>query len=144
MASGWALPRRFCLSLTIVFCFRSIRWVIVPMAVVFTTLWMTEGLMVSGGFRLSMVSSMLWAVVAVIAIATVVHIVIGFRELRDEGFLPQRCDGDHWRRAGRADFLGLHHRHGRLRLADGLARRAGSRFRPDDVAGRGPHAACRS
>jgi uncharacterized protein len=76
------------LSLTIIFCFRSVRWVIVPMAVVFTTLWMTEGLMVSGGFRLSMVSSMLWAVVAVIAIATVVHIVIGYRELRDDGFLP--------------------------------------------------------
>ena len=77
------------LSLTIILCFRSIRWVIVPMAVVLSSLWMTEGFMVGGGFRLSMVSSMLWAVVAVIAIATVIHIVIGFRELRDDGFLPR-------------------------------------------------------
>lgn len=79
------------LSLTIVFCFRSLRWVIVPMAVVFSTLMLTEGLLVGGGFRMSMVSSMLWAVVAVIAIATVVHIVIGFRELRDDGFLPREA-----------------------------------------------------
>ena len=79
------------LSLTIVFCFRSIRWVIVPMAVVFSTLMLTEGLLVGGGFHMSMVSSMLWAVVAVIAIATVVHIVIGYRELRDEGFLPREA-----------------------------------------------------
>jgi len=77
------------LSLTIVLCFRSIRWVIVPMAVVFSTLMLTEGLLVGGGLRMSMVSSMLWAVVAVIAIATVVHIVIGYRELRDDRFQPR-------------------------------------------------------
>ncbi|HEY2839621.1 MAG TPA: MMPL family transporter [Pirellulales bacterium] len=77
------------LSLTIIFCFRSLRWVIVPMAIVYSTLIVTEGLLVSSGIRLSMVSSMLWAIVAVIGIATVIHVVISFRELRAAGHTPR-------------------------------------------------------
>lgn len=77
------------LSLTIIFCFRSLRWVIVPMAIVYSTLIFTEGLLVTSGIRLSMVSSMLWAIVAVIGIATVVHVVISFRELRASGHTPR-------------------------------------------------------
>ncbi|MBI2824539.1 MAG: RND family transporter [Planctomycetia bacterium] len=78
----------FLLSLIIVLCFRSLRWVIVPMAVVYTALLITEAILVASGFRMSMVSSMLWAILAVIGIATVVHVVIGFRELRGDGLLP--------------------------------------------------------
>jgi len=77
------------LSLTIILCFRSIRWVIVPMAIVYSTLIVTEGLLVTSGIRLSMVSSMHWAIVAVIGIATVVHVVISFRELRAGGHSPR-------------------------------------------------------
>jgi len=83
------------LSLVIVACFRSIRWLVVPLAVVYATIWWTEALLVTGGFRLSMVSSMLWAMIAVMGISTSVHIIINFRELRDEGMAPhdalRRC-----------------------------------------------------
>lgn len=73
------------LMLTIIGCFRSLRWVIVPMAVVVTTLLWTQALLVIGGVHLSMVSSMLWAIVTVVGIATVVHLIVSFREARDTG-----------------------------------------------------------
>lgn len=79
------------LSLTIVLCFRSIRWVVVPMAVVYTTLVLTQAALAYSGLRLSMVSSMLWAIVTVIGIATVVHLIIAFRELRGAGCSPREA-----------------------------------------------------
>ncbi len=79
------------LSLVIVACFRSVRWLIVPLGVVYATIWWTEALLVTSGFRLSMVSSMLWAMIAVMGISTSVHIIINFRELREEGHLPHEA-----------------------------------------------------
>lgn len=73
------------LVLTIVLCFRSLRWVIIPLVIVNVTLLITKAILVLGGFRLSMVSSMLWAIVTVIGIGAVVHIIVRFRELRAEG-----------------------------------------------------------
>jgi len=73
------------LMLTMVYCFRSIRWVLLPMAVVVWTLLVTKALLVVGGLRLSMVSSMLNAIVTVISIATVMHLVIRFRQSRSAG-----------------------------------------------------------
>ena len=77
------------LMLTIVFCFRSVRWVIVPMAVVFLTLLMTRAILVVGGLRLSMVSSMMWAIVTVTGIAMMIHIIVRFREARSSGLGPR-------------------------------------------------------
>jgi hypothetical protein len=71
------------LSLVIVACFRSVRWLVVPLGVVYATIWWTEAALVTSGFRLSMVSSMLWAMIAVMGISTSVHIIINFRELRE-------------------------------------------------------------
>lgn len=79
----------FLLILTIIYCFRSIRWVIVPVAVVTINLWITKAVLVYGGFRLSMVSSMLWAIVTVIGTAMVVHIIVQFREEREKGLSPK-------------------------------------------------------
>lgn len=79
------------LMLTIIGCFRSLRWVIVPMAVVVSTLLWTQALLVVGGLHLSMVSSMLWAIVTVVGIATVVHLIVSFREARDEGLQPREA-----------------------------------------------------
>jgi len=73
------------LILTIILCFRSLRWVIIPLVVVNVTLLITKAILVLGGFRLSMVSSMLWAIVTVIGIGAVVHIIVRYRELRVEG-----------------------------------------------------------
>lgn len=76
------------LMLTIVACFRSVRWVLVPMAVVGATLVWTQAVLVESQLHLSLVSSMLWAIVTVIGIATVVHLVVAFRGHRAEGMTP--------------------------------------------------------
>lgn len=79
------------LILTIILCFRSLRWVAVPVAVVSVNLWITKAVLVAGGFRLSMVSSMLWAIVTVVGIAMVVHIIVQFREERERGVSPEQA-----------------------------------------------------
>jgi uncharacterized protein len=76
------------LSLMILICFRSLRWVLISVSVVQLALLMTRGALVWSGLRLSMVSSMLTAIVTVIGIATVVHIIVRFREGRNEGLSP--------------------------------------------------------
>lgn len=79
------------LMLTIILCFRSLRWVIVPVAVVNTTLILTQGLLVSAQFRLSMVSSMLWAIVTVTGTAMVIHVIVRFRDARSTGIAPREA-----------------------------------------------------
>jgi len=69
--------------------FRSLRWVLIPLVVVQLTLLLTRATLVWTGSQLSMVSSMLTAIVTVIGVATVVHIIVRFREARDHG-LPRR------------------------------------------------------
>ncbi|MFC1757897.1 RND family transporter [Planctomycetota bacterium] len=70
---------------TIIICFRSIRWVIIPIAVVQLSIVLTQGVLYVTGMRLSMVSSMLVAVVMVIAVATMVHVIVRFQESRAMG-----------------------------------------------------------
>ncbi len=73
------------LGLTIIICFRSLRWVIIPIAVVQLALMLTRGLLAMVQLELSMVSSMLTAVVMVIGVATMVHVIVRFRESRSMG-----------------------------------------------------------
>lgn len=77
------------LSLTIIICFRSLRWVVIPIAIVQLTLLLTQATLVLTGLRLSMVSSMLTAIVTVVGVATVVHIIVRYREARREGHSPE-------------------------------------------------------
>lgn len=91
---GWT--SMLLLAATILVCFRSIRWVIVPVAVVELALLLTRATLTWSGLELSMVSSMLTAVVTVVGIATVVHVIVRFREARDEGLAPREA----LRRAG--------------------------------------------
>jgi predicted RND superfamily exporter protein len=77
------------LAAVIVLCFRSLRWVLIPVVVVQLALLLTRAALVISGLRLSMVSSMLTAIVTVVGIATVVHVIVRFRELRDEGRSPE-------------------------------------------------------
>lgn len=73
------------LGATIILCFRSLRWVIIPVAVVQLSLVLTNGTLAACGMKLSMVSSMLMAVVMVIAVATMVHVIVRFCEARSMG-----------------------------------------------------------
>ena len=78
------------LALVIIGCFRSLRWVLIPILVVQLSLLLTRATLVWLGLRLSMVSSMLTAIVTVVGVATVVHVIVRFRQARGEG-LPQRA-----------------------------------------------------
>ena len=66
--------------------FRSVRWVIVPLAVVLLALWSTRGLLAVAGLKLTMVSTMLSAMITVVGIATVTHLIVEFRRQREQGF----------------------------------------------------------
>ena len=68
--------------------FRSLRWLVVPLAVVLLALWSTRGVLALIGLKLTMVSTMLSAMVTVVAIATVVHVIVEFRRQREEGVPP--------------------------------------------------------
>jgi predicted RND superfamily exporter protein len=70
------------LLLVILTMFRSVRWVILPLLVVQATLLWTRGLLEVSGLQLSMVSSMLTSLVTIIAIATVMHLTVVYREQR--------------------------------------------------------------
>jgi predicted RND superfamily exporter protein len=74
----------------LLFFFRSLRWVLVPMGVVLTALWTTRGLLSIAGAKLTMVSTMLSAMITVVAIATVTHVIVEYRRRRDLGQPPAR------------------------------------------------------
>jgi predicted RND superfamily exporter protein len=69
----------------LLFFFRSLRWVVVPMGVVVAALWITRGVLAIAGLQLTMVSTMLSAMITVVAIATVTHVIVEFRRQRDLG-----------------------------------------------------------
>ena len=77
------------LMLTIALCFRSLRWMLIPLAVVQLTLLLTRSLLVTVGLKLSMVSSMLTAIVTVVGVATVIHIIVRFRDAREADYSPR-------------------------------------------------------
>ncbi len=83
---GWAST--ILLSLVLLICFRSLRWMVLCIAVVQVALLATRALLVESGLRLSMVSSMLTAIVTVVGVATVMHLIVRFREVRREGKTP--------------------------------------------------------
>ena len=62
--------------------FRSVRWMLLPLAVVEATLVWTKALLVLSRMQLSMVSSMLNSLVTIIGIATVMHLTVRFRDAR--------------------------------------------------------------
>jgi predicted RND superfamily exporter protein len=72
-------------SVVLLLLFRSLRWLVAPLAVVLLALWTTRGLLALAGQKLTMVSTMLSAMVTVVAIATVVHIIVEFRRRRTAG-----------------------------------------------------------
>lgn len=72
------------LTAVLLACFRSLRWVLVPAAVVQAALCATRGILVAARMSLSMVSSMLWAIMTVVGVATVVHLMVRYRAWRAE------------------------------------------------------------
>lgn len=83
---GWTST--ILLSVVLLICFRSLRWMVLCIAVVQVALLATRALLVVSGLRLSMVSSMLTAIVTVVGVATVMHLIVRFRESRRVGKSP--------------------------------------------------------
>jgi len=83
---GWATS--LLLSVTVLLCFWSLRWVAIPLVVVHLALLLTRAVLRWSHFELTMVSSMLTSIVTVIGMATVVHLIVRFREGRGEGLSP--------------------------------------------------------
>ncbi|RIK86995.1 MAG: hypothetical protein DCC67_02305 [Planctomycetota bacterium] len=69
-------------------CFRSVRWLLLPLAVVQLSLAATRGVIALSGLQLSMVSSMLDAIVTVVGVAAVVHVIVRYQEARRSGLPP--------------------------------------------------------
>jgi len=78
---GWVST--FALVLVIGVLFRSVRWVVLPLAVVHVTLIWTQALLWLFEARLSMVSTTLNALVTVIGVASVVQVTARYREERE-------------------------------------------------------------
>jgi uncharacterized protein len=73
------------LAIVIVACFRSFRWVAVPLAVVVWTRVVTDAVLVALGMRMSIVSSMLGAIITVVAVGATMHVILRFRLERAAG-----------------------------------------------------------
>jgi uncharacterized protein len=76
-------------SLVLLVCFRSIRWMLIPLLVVQWAVWVTQTLLVVCRFDLTMVSSTLTAIVTVVGVATSMHLLLRFQQLRRVG-TPRR------------------------------------------------------
>ncbi len=70
------------LTIVIAACFRSLRWVLIPMLVVQWALLTTRATLVWANLDLSMVSTMLTAIVTVVGVATVIHVIVRYRDAR--------------------------------------------------------------
>jgi predicted RND superfamily exporter protein len=75
-------------GLVLLVSFRSLRWLFVPLAVVLWALWATRGTLAVLGLELTMVSTMLSAMIVVVGIATVTHVIVEFRRQRSLGLEP--------------------------------------------------------
>jgi len=80
------------LLMTAIFaCFRQLRWLVLPLVVVQVALALTRGLLTALDLQLSMVSSMLAAIVTVVGVATVVHVIVRHRDALARGLTPSRA-----------------------------------------------------
>ncbi|MGI6415061.1 MAG: efflux RND transporter permease subunit [Thermoguttaceae bacterium] len=86
-----AVTSTLLLGAVIILSFRSLRWVIVPLAVVHLAVLITRAVLAWSGLEMSMVSSMLTAVVTVVGVATMIHVIVRFREARAGGAAPREA-----------------------------------------------------
>ena len=71
------------LSTVLLLMFRGIRWLLAPVGLVLGAVVITRAILHLVGAQLSMVSSMLNSLVTVIGIATFMHVIVHYRDLRN-------------------------------------------------------------
>ncbi len=80
---GWSSS--VLLMLVILIIFRSIRWMLIPVLVIQVAFALTQSVLVASQLELTMVSSMMNAIIAVIGVASTIHIIVRFRIARRAG-----------------------------------------------------------
>lgn len=75
----------FLLTVVLLVCFRSVRWTLIPLAVVHWSLLVTQAILSLLDFNLTMISSTLTAIVTVIGVATSMHLSLKFQQVRRQG-----------------------------------------------------------
>ncbi|WP_153555989.1 efflux RND transporter permease subunit [Roseimaritima sediminicola] len=73
------------LSAVLLILFRTVRWVLVAWAVIHWSTTVTRATAVTAGLQLSLVSSMLAAILTVVAVAAIIHVAIGWQQRRRRG-----------------------------------------------------------
>ena len=79
------------LLLTFYICFRQLRWIVLPLMLVQVSLALTRATLVLLDVQLSMVSSMLAAIVTVVGISAVVHFIVLFRDEQARGLTARKA-----------------------------------------------------
>ena len=92
------------LMLVIAGLFRRVRWVVMPLLVVWAALSLTRATMFALDLRISMVSSVLTSLVTIIGIATTMHVTVHYREKRVEGLSRETALRETMRAVGPAVF----------------------------------------
>ncbi len=90
---GWRLgvTSTILLSSVLLLCFRSVRWTIIPIAVVHWSILITEAVLAALRLELTIVSSMLTAIVTVIGVATTMHLLLRYQSLRSRSVQPNQA-----------------------------------------------------
>lgn len=73
------------LALVLLLVFRSVRWTLIPLIVVHWSIVVTQGILAAAQLELTMVSSMLTAIITVVGVATTMHLLFGYQQLRVAG-----------------------------------------------------------
>lgn len=73
------------LTMVLFVCFRSVRWTLIPLAIVHWSVMVTQAILVLLDLELTMVSSMLTAIVTVIGVATTMHLLLRYQDTRRRG-----------------------------------------------------------
>ncbi len=84
---GWRLGwvSSLLVSAVLLVCFRSLRWTLLPLCIVHWALWITRAMLVLLQLELTMISSTLTAIITVIGVATSMHLLLRFQQLRRQG-----------------------------------------------------------
>lgn len=73
------------LALVLMVVFRSVRWTLIPLCVVHWSIVVTQAILAVLSLELTMVSSMLTAIITVVGVATTMHLLLGYQQLRATG-----------------------------------------------------------
>ena len=84
---GWrlAIVSTILLAVVLLVVFRSLRWALIPLAVVHWSIVVTQAILAVAQLELTMISSMLTAIITVVGVATTMHLLLGYQQARTSG-----------------------------------------------------------